>query len=157
MSQQSTQDVSIEEIFNAEEKKMEEIKEGNITFANCDVIKATNLKEVPKAELFAFVQRYEPFGIAHTYQSLLNSLQYNKWIMGNAEKTKEEKVEALKNCLILIQKLKKTGAAIKMEDRKAYQKDMKAINNAWKLKVFKKGKQVDTPDWLKDEKKPKKN
>ena len=63
MSQQSTQECSIEEIFNAEDKKMEEIKEGNITFANCDVIKAANLKDVPKAELFAFVQRYEPFGI----------------------------------------------------------------------------------------------
>lgn len=157
MSQQSTQDCSIEEIFNTEEKKMEEIKEGNITFANCDIIKATNLKEVPKAELFAFIERYEPFGIAHTYQSLLNSLQYNKWVMKSEEKTKEEKVEALKNCLILIQKLKKTATYVKLDDRKKYQKDMKAINTAWKLKAFKKGKEVETPDWLKEEKKPKKN
>ena len=156
MSQQSTQHTSIDELFT-KDKFEDEIKQGNITFANCDAIDASNFKQVPKAELFTFIQRYQPFGLASIYAKLITSLNYNKWVMENQDKSKEEKIEALKGALIAIQKLRKTGTYYKIDDRKDYNQEMKSINKAWKVKAFSKGKAIDIPDWLKEEKKPKKN
>ena len=76
--------------------------------------------------------------------------------MDNKDKPIEEKKEALMNALISIQKIKKTSEHGKLEDKENYNTAMKRINNAWKVKRRIKGKVVETPEWLEEEKKPKK-
>ena len=156
MSQQDTQNTSFEDFFTAKDKAMDEIKEGNITFGNCDLINSDNIKDVPKKDLYTFVQSYIPYGLASIYHKLFNSLQYNKWVMDNKDKPIEEKKQALLEAVIAIQKIKKTSEYSKLEDKESYNSGMKRINNSWKVKRRIKGKVVETPDWLEEEKKPKK-
>ena len=76
--------------------------------------------------------------------------------MDNKDKPIEEKKQALLEAIIAIQKIKKTSEYSKLEDKESYNSGMKRINNSWKVKRRIKGKVVETPDWLEEEKKPKK-
>ena len=79
--------------------------------------------------------------------------------MANKDKTTADKMKALQDALVSIQKIKRITACVDKFDFKHYVREMKDINRKWDIKKVGKKNQGDIPDWLKpkEAKKPKKN